>query len=255
MVREESSLFQQIEIPLGAARKKCVLGRGFYVQTTPTRTLHTHNYAEIHVVAKGNLVLLLDGTPVQLTAGDVVLIPENTFHMYTAHSDDAEHTAFLVESTVPQTVRQRQPVALLAFFMEAVRSCEKTGDMTPVVPYLSLLCGIFFPEEGVKAQTVTDHAFVIHSYISRHYDREPSVEELAGRLHFSPRQTARLVRQHTGMSFKEAVLSYRMAVARHLAEHTDLPLAKIAQKVGYSTYNGFWKAYTRYCREKGHPAP
>ena len=77
-------MFQQIEIFVGSTRKKCVMGRGFYAHTTPTKTLHSHNYPEIHVVAKGTAVLLLDGDPVELKAGDVLLIPEKTFHMYTA---------------------------------------------------------------------------------------------------------------------------------------------------------------------------
>lgn len=251
MLPEDGVLFRQMEISVGAARKKCVLGRGFYVRTTPTGTLHTHNYAEIHVVAKGTAVLLLDGKPIDLKAGDVVLIPEKTFHMYTAYSEDVEHTAFMVESNAREIARDRKPVELLAFFMDEIKKCEKTGDMTMVAPYLSLLCGKFFPEDAVKTQAITDHGYIIHNYISRHYDKEPNMEELAEQLHFSPRQTARLVLQHTGMPFKKAVLTYRMKVAQHLAENTDLTLSEIAQKIGYSTYNGFWKAYTRHCEENG----
>lgn len=244
-------MFQQIEIFVGSTRKKCVMGRGFYAHTTPTKTLHSHNYPEIHVVAKGTAVLLLDGKPVELKAGDVLLIPEKTFHMYTACSEDVEHTAFMVESHAPEVCRDQQPVELLAFFMDEIKKCEQTGNMTLAVPYLSLLCGKFFPEDAVKPQTVTDPAYIIHNYISRHYDQEPNIEALAQQLHFSARQTARLVQQYTGMPFKKAVLTYRMTVAQHLAEHTDLTLTQIAQKVGYSTYNGFWKAYTRHCEEKG----
>lgn len=248
-MQDENLLFRQFEIPVGAARKTCVLGRGFYGHTAPTRTLHTHNYAEIHVIAKGSVKLLLGGTTLQLQAGDVVLVPENTFHMYTDYSPDAAHTAFLVECHAREAHTHRQPTELLLHFLEAIRESEKTGNMASVAPYLSLLCGAFFPEETATTQPVTDHAFIIHNYISRHYAQEPNVEELARRLHFSPRQTARLVQQHTGMTFKNAVLTYRMAVARHLAENTDLSLAQIAQQVGYRTYNGFWKAYTRYCQE------
>jgi AraC-like DNA-binding protein/mannose-6-phosphate isomerase-like protein (cupin superfamily) len=255
MLPDENLLFQQIQIPVGATQKNCVFGRGFYPHTPPTKTLHTHNYAEIHALARGSATLLLDGETVALTPGDVVLIPENTFHMYTAYSPDTEHTAFMVELHAREACVSRQSVELLTFFMNEIRKCAGTGNMTAVVPYLSLLCSCFSPEDGITPQVVTDHAFMIHQYICKHYDREPNANELAQQLHFSPRQTARLVQQHTGMPFKQAVLAYRMAVSRHLAEHTGLSLAQISQKVGYRTYNGFWKAYTRYCREPKKTLP
>ena len=48
----------------------------------------------------------------------MLLIPEKTFHMYTACSEDVEHTAFMVESHAPEVCADQQPVELLAFFMD-----------------------------------------------------------------------------------------------------------------------------------------
>lgn len=243
-------MLQQLQIQLGDSPKKCILGGGFYRNGKPTRNLHKHNYGEIHVLAKGSAVLEVEMKQLQLQAGDVVLIPEGLLHMFTAASEDVQHTAFLVESHTRQLQKHSQPTALLELFMEQISRAEATGNMTRVAAYISLLCSDFFPETAVKAEAITDHAFLIHNYFSRHYSQDASLEELAQQLHFSQRQTARLVQQYTGKPFKQAIIDYRMSVAHHLAQTTDLSLAQIAPMVGYSSYNGFWKAYTQYQEEK-----
>jgi len=45
------------------------------------------------------------------------------------------------------------------------------------------------------------------------------------------------------MTFKKMLIHTRMTTARHMENTTDLPLSKIAEYVGYSSYSGFWKAY------------
>ena len=242
-------MLQQLQISLGGSPKKCILGAGFYRNGKPTRNLHKHNYAEVHVLAKGTAVLEVETRQMELVAGDVVLIPADLLHVFAASSEDVQHTAFLVESHAGELQKHSQPVALLELFMEQISRAETTGNMTKVAAYISLLCSDFFPEASVNAEAITDHAFLIHNYFSRHYSQDASLEELAQQLHFSQRQTARLVQQYTGKPFKQAIIDYRMAIAQHLARTTDLSLAQIAPMVGYSSYNGFWKAYTRYTEE------
>jgi len=242
-------MIQQLQITLGSTTKKCILGNGFYRNGKPTRNLHKHNYGEIHVLAKGAAVLEVENQKLALTAGDVVLIPEGLLHAFSDTSADVQHTAFLVESHGAALQKHPQPTALLELFMAQIAQAETSGNMTRVAAYISLLCSDFFPEATVKAETITDHAFLIHNYFSRHYNQEASLEELAQQLHFSQRQTARLVQQYTGMPFKQALIAYRMAIAHHLAQTTELSLAQIAPMVGYNSYNGFWKAYTQYLEQ------
>ena len=75
------------------------------------------------------------------------------------------------------------------------------------------------------------------------YNKSVSLADLAAELHYSEKQTARLVQKHTGRTFKQAVVDYRVSVARQLERTTDLPLSEIAKQVGYNSYNGFWRSY------------
>lgn len=42
----------------------------------------------------------------------------------------------------------------------------------------------------------------------------------------------------------------RMKMADQLLSHTDMSMTRVAQYVGYNTYAGFWKAYTKYKKDR-----
>lgn len=236
----------ELKVRIGTSDKKCILGNGFYSSFMPTVNLHKHNYAEIHVIAKGNARLKFENSGISLTAGDVFIIPENRIHAFESYSEDILHTAFLIESKKEELQFQRIPEELLNLFFAEIKSCERSKNYAKVSAYISLICCDFFAEDGLTPREVTDHAFLINNFFSMNYTKEVSLSDLAEELHFSEKQTERLVLSHTGTTFKKALIAYRMTMAKHLADTTELSFADIAEKVGYSSYNGFWKAYTKY---------
>lgn len=240
----------EILIRVGNTEKKCILGNGFYSSALPTRNLHKHNYAEIHVIARGNMGLKYENESLSLSAGDVFIIPENTLHAFEGYDGDVLHTAFLIESRCEKMLLHKQPIQLLNQFFREIEDCEKSGNYAKIAAYISLLCCDFFPESVVLPQKVSDHAFLINNFFSMNYTRDAGLSDLAAELHFSEKQTERLVLSHTGTTFKKALIAYRMSVAKHLADTTDLSFAEIAEKVGYSSYNGFRKAYAKYIEKQ-----
>lgn len=68
------------------------------------------------------------------------------------------------------------------------------------------------------------------------------LSDLAARLYLSEKQTERLVLKHTGQTFKQKLSDTRVAMANVLIRETEMPLHKVAEYVGYSSYSGFWKA-------------
>ena len=59
------------------------------------------------------------------------------------------------------------------------------------------------------------------------------------------KQTEREVKRITGNTFTAELSKRRIEAAVALTQTTDLPLVKISELVGYSSYCGFYKAYKR----------
>ncbi|MBQ4116557.1 MAG: AraC family transcriptional regulator [Clostridia bacterium] len=235
----------ELKIRIGNAEKKCILGNGFYSSAMPTHNLHKHNYAEIHIIAGGNACFKYENDTVSLSEGDIFIVPENKLHAFESYDENILHTAFLIESNCEKMLIKRQPKELLSFFFNEIVECEKTRNYAKISAYISLICCDFFPESSLEAQKITDHAFIINNFFSMNYTKDSNLSDLAAELHFSKKQTERLVLNHTGTTFKKAMIAYRMSMAKHLADTTDLSFADIAKRVGYNSYNGFWKAYSK----------
>jgi AraC family transcriptional regulator of adaptative response/methylated-DNA-[protein]-cysteine methyltransferase len=62
-----------------------------------------------------------------------------------------------------------------------------------------------------------------------------SVDALAGRLGIGPRHLSRLFAEHFDASPLQVALSLRIRRARRLLDDTDLPIARIAERAGFSS--------------------
>ena len=69
------------------------------------------------------------------------------------------------------------------------------------------------------------------------------LSDLAAELFLSEKQCGRVLRAVTGRNFRQELTRYRMDAALELQKQGELSLAEIAERVGYRSYSGFWKAF------------
>jgi AraC family transcriptional regulator, regulatory protein of adaptative response / methylphosphotriester-DNA alkyltransferase methyltransferase len=82
--------------------------------------------------------------------------------------------------------------------------------------------------------------------VARHYRRELTLAAVARALASSPRQLQRAYAQFGDTTFREDLLSRRMAVgAQLLVEQRSIPVADVARLVGYSQAPHFARAFRR----------
>ena len=72
-----------------------------------------------------------------------------------------------------------------------------------------------------------------------------SIKKLAKILNLSEKQTERTVKQIYGVTFKQKLTEKRINVAKDLLFETENSINKIAELVGYSSYNGFYSAFIK----------
>lgn len=84
---------------------------------------------------------------------------------------------------------------------------------------------------------------IIDGYFNTFYNRNISLQELADYLQLSNRQTSRLLKNIYNLTFDQLHRKTRISVAKRLLTETDLELEEIAERIGYSSYPVFSRAF------------
>lgn len=87
--------------------------------------------------------------------------------------------------------------------------------------------------EMLELAPKSDRIQQVLNYARQHLNRALSVEELAGRVHLSPRQFTRVFTAETGQSPAKAVESLRLEAARLMVEQSRHSLDVIARETGF----------------------
>ncbi|MFD3259997.1 phosphoenolpyruvate hydrolase family protein [Paenibacillus lentus] len=91
-----------------------------------------------------------------------------------------------------------------------------------------------------------DYVAFVKEYIAENYMNNISLTELAERIHVSRTHLSALFNKEVGCSFPEYIAKYRIHKAQDVIKHTRLPLARIAEMVGYPDYVHFSKNFKKY---------
>ena len=214
---------------------------------TSASNLHKHNFSEIHFVTGGNATFIVGESSTELEDGSIMIIPQGEFHCCTNKDENARHNAFQVDFNIGKVQKAHMGSEIISRFFDEIEILKTSGDYTKVSSYINLFCSHLCDIEKTSSSTVSDYGFIIQEFISMNYNKRIRLCDLASELHLSERQTERLVKLHTGSSFKEEVQKIRIKVASALMQSTDMSLSEIAEYVGYESYAGFWKAVS-HCR-------
>ena len=84
------------------------------------------------------------------------------------------------------------------------------------------------------------------SYIRIHHMSNLSLDEVAENVHVSPYYLSHLFREKLGVTFIEYVTGVRMEMAKNYLLHTRMPIAAIAEKLGYDDAGYFGKVFRKY---------
>lgn len=106
----------------------------------------------------------------------------------------------------------------------------------------SILKYLSAPSEQPEAQFDQGVRAVIHSLLS---NQTLSIERVARSFGCSKRTLQRWIKQDLGVSYKTLVEEVRFDVARHLLEHTHMPITEISLAAGYSKPTNFTRGFKK----------
>ena len=82
-------------------------------------------------------------------------------------------------------------------------------------------------------------------YIQNNYANQISLEEVADAINLSAAYLSNMFKKEMGMNFSDFLISCRIEAAKELLKTTDLPIADVASRVGYTDSRYFSKTFVK----------
>ena len=235
---------------------------------------HGRNSYEIHYIASGSGLILVDNAPYPVSAGVFYMAGPHVQHAQISEPDDpmVDYCIYLrsahlenvpidpLTSAFEETTfwighdRQDMESTLRRLFEElsqpqagalaAVESLLKLLLIQAVRNYSTTQAGREFPPASpAQARDFIAEESFLYDYAAL------TLTELARRLGLSSRQTQRFLMENYGKTFQEKRRDARMSTAAMLLEHTNRDIGWIAEAVGYSTREHFSAAFCQVFME------
>lgn len=236
--------------------------------------MHSHIYFEVHFLIGGSSIISTENAEYIVKENSALIIPSNIMHSVVDSTDceklcvsfllrkndkvksentyDTIFSAFLTakEPLLRDNSLKNIIIPLLEIINEDdVYHIEKTKNLLSLV-FLELA----HSNEDKNTQTNMlkneDEYYrsgIIERYIATSFSNpNANIKELSELLFLSIKQTSRTVKKLSGKTFGQMLLSQRMYVAKELLESENLKIYEVAEKVGYNSYEVFYKAYVGF---------
>ena len=227
---------------------KAFLQDGFYTSNNPTKHIHKHSYTEIHLIFGGNAEYRVGENIYRAESGSMLVIPRGIFHACATKDEKTQYIAFQIDYNVNEYQKNRVSESLIAAFFDEISGLKDDLDHSHIAYYVAIILS-YLGSIKLSANKIRDYGFLITEFFSNNYAKNIKLSDLAALLHLSERQTERLVRAHTGKSFKAELSSVRVTMSKHIITTYGLSLSEAAEYVGYRSYPGFWKALKKWSPE------
>ena len=240
---------------------------------------HRHNYLEFMYVYGGEMVTIIDDQEIVIKQGELLLLNQNIEHAikYTNENDIIFNFIIKPEFLEFLSGMAEEQNEVFSFIFDALYSYDNNGEylifkvsnneivrnhiesiITNIYQQqlnhsftLKLLVGLLLTE-------LMNNPHLIETYESNNYNKlvvisilkyitlnyqEGSLSVLAKQIHQPDYKICKLIKEHTGSTFKQLIQEERLKAAANLLKTTSLPIVEIMQEVGYENITYFYKIF------------
>lgn len=86
----------------------------------------------------------------------------------------------------------------------------------------------------------------VKEFVEESLHQNITLKEISNIFHFNYSYLGQKFKSHENMTFNEYLLQQRMEKAKYLLEHTDMKIYEIANEVGYTEMDWFYKKFKSY---------
>lgn len=231
---------------------------------------HSHFYYEIHRITSGEGTFWVSGQPQQVHEGEVFILPPHAEHCPLAGDAQEQVLALILEETDGEdgyftyfhrtlqtcsAVPIALPPSLQQCFGDIFRRFEGSSFRDRFIQQAEVyrLIHAFFdrinhlqasPAPSARARQEAENDLTLEFLLN---DFSSSLPEIAQRLGYSPRHTARLIRRKYGQSLGEIRQKSMIATAKDLLRRKPpLTLQTVAMQSGFLDAKAMNRAFIRW---------
>lgn len=261
--------FQPVFTPENMPRLLYISRRTPFDNARP-RLLHAHaDFAEAMLVHRGGGRFLIGERTYDVQAGDLMLFNSGVVHDELSGSDGIDSCCVAVSGLHLPNLRENafipddapavyhigaegEDLWTLYDMMYRTLSADRPGCEAFCHHLLLSLLGRILHLTGTAPQRpptdLEPNALGLRAkeYIDQHYSEALTLQQLGEALHASPYYLAHAFKETCGYAPRQYLLRRRIGEAQNLLISTDLPIARIAELVGYDTQNYFDQQFSKH---------
>ena len=233
------------------------------------RILHAHqDLAEILLICGGSGRYLIGETFYEVRAGDLLLYNSGVVHDEFSSEEDAifsycaaiaglrlpglRENAFIAGGASPifHAGDEAEDLRLLLdmmyrYLLEDRPGCEALCHhlTLALLGRIRQLTGDARDREETEPKSLGRQ---VQAFIDGHFSEPLTLQDMGRALHVSPYYLSHVFKEASGYSPTQYLLRRRIGEAQNLLISTDLPMAKIAEQVGFETQNYFNLQFSRH---------
>ncbi len=244
---------------------------------------HSLKMYKLAYVYSGAFTIYVDGRPTYLKKGSLCIVPPDVIQKFTIdynekNNDDAVMINILIRNSLIKEVfssvlskknevsdylhktlfDENFPKFLVLhtpseftneiaelFFSETLSECDSPASFCLlnafVYSYLKEGCIL---EYSVTSTDRTEPIYRILKCIQTEF-RAITLDILCERFHYTPSYICRIIKRHTGMTFKEYLSAEKLGCACQELSITDKPINIIASEAGWQTLEHFYRVFKK----------
>lgn len=253
-----------------------MVSTGRMVRSIPAHA-HGRGCYEIHYIRHGSGTVVIDGVPRRVGQNTLYTTGPSILHEQIPDPSDPMVESCIYLRVFPDFEKMERTSFLTPFLEQAFWMGQDTQQVLPLFDtifqeleqkkpgYRPLLSALFqqlivciarnylepeayqpVPENGFEDASGDSSLSLIVEEAFLYEYRTITLERLARRIHLSPRQTERLIRQYYNSTFLKKRTEARIDAASVLLKTTELPVGEIAEMTGYSSSEHFSYAFKTY---------
>ena len=242
---------------------------------------HFHNQYEIFYLIDGERRFFFDNRSYLVKGGTLILVDENAIHMTMANSDqefghdriilyvdrdkmkeydqmfsNLNLVKFLHQNygVFPLNEKQQQDfidlyLKLQYEFDNKNRNYKAMIDMEIIKYFIQFMRENHTPalqDEDMVSSSKYKNIYAVADYISENFDRQLTLDALAGQFYISKYYLSRTFKEITGYGINEYINIHRIQRAKRLLEETDMSISEISIALGYESMTYFEKIFKTY---------
>lgn len=227
---------------------------------------HTHMNIEIFSCFSGEAVIETENGPLNLHTGDIAIIPPDFMHYlsFPKNCTNCKCIAILITkrnckhhfdlfkklsnliSYRKATLIPGHPLSEIIAELPDKRKDDaylETLNIALLLAEISDKLGDYKNEEKETSEYDIGSLLSLEYIIENDFMHNITVKEVADRLFMSERQLARIIKKRYNTSLHQILIDRQITAAEKLLMQTEIPITSVAQKVGFGSVSGFYRAF------------